>query len=31
LFFKYGGVNKMKIDSSGNITVTGNITAYGSV
>jgi hypothetical protein len=31
LFFKYGGVNKMKIDSSGNITVTGNVTAYGSV
>jgi hypothetical protein len=31
LFFKYGGVNKMKIDSSGNITATGNITAYGSV
>lgn len=31
LFFKYAGVNKMKIDSSGNITVTGNITAYGSV
>jgi hypothetical protein len=31
LFFRYAGVNKMKIDSSGNITVTGNITAYGSV
>jgi trimeric autotransporter adhesin len=31
LFFKYGGVNKMKIDSSGNITVTGDVTAYGSV
>jgi hypothetical protein len=31
LFFKYAGVNKMKIDSSGNITVTGNVTAYGSV
>jgi hypothetical protein len=31
LFFKYAGVNKMKIDSSGNITVTGNLTAFGSV
>ena len=31
LFFRYAGVNKMKIDSSGNITVTGNVTAYGSV
>jgi hypothetical protein len=31
LFFRYAGVNKMKIDSSGNITATGNITAYGSV
>ncbi len=31
LFFKYGGVNKAKLDSSGNLTVTGNITAYGTV
>ena len=31
LFFRYAGVNKMKIDSSGNITVTGNVTAFGSV
>jgi hypothetical protein len=31
LFFAYGGVNKAKIDSSGNLTVTGNVTAYGSV
>jgi hypothetical protein len=31
LYFKYGGVNKMKLDSSGNITVTGNVTAYGTV
>lgn len=31
LFFKHAGVNKMKIDSSGNITVTGNVTAFGSV
>jgi len=31
LFFRYAGVNKMKIDTSGNITVTGNVTAFGSV
>lgn len=31
LFFKYGGVNKAKLDSSGNLTVTGNITAFGTV
>ena len=31
LIFKYSGVNKMKIDSSGNLTVTGNVTAYGTV
>lgn len=31
LYFKYSGTNKMKIDSSGNLTVTGNITAYGTV
>lgn len=31
LFFKFGGVNKMKLDSSGNLTVTGNITAFGTV
>lgn len=31
LIFKYSGTNKMKIDSSGNLTVTGNVTAYGSV
>jgi hypothetical protein len=31
LIFKYSGTNKMKIDSSGNLTVVGNITAYGSV
>lgn len=31
LYFKYGGVNKMKLDSSGNITVVGNVTAYGTV
>ena len=31
LYFKYGGVNKAKLDSSGNLTVTGNVTAYGTV
>lgn len=31
LYFKYGGVNKFKIDSSGNLTVVGNVTAYGTV
>lgn len=31
LYFKYSGVNKAKLDSSGNLTVTGNVTAYGSV
>lgn len=31
LTFAYNGVNKMRLDDSGNITVTGNVTAYGSV
>lgn len=31
LYFKSGGVNKMKIDASGNLTVTGNVSAYGTV
>jgi len=31
LFFKHNGTNKFKIDSSGNLTVTGNLTAYGTV
>jgi hypothetical protein len=31
LYFATGGVNKMKLDSSGNITVVGNVTAYGTV
>lgn len=31
LFFKSGGVNKAKLDASGNLTVTGNITAFGTV
>ena len=31
LIFKYSGTNIMKIDSSGNLTVVGNVTAYGTV
>ena len=31
LIFKFGGTGKMKLDSSGNLTVVGNITAYGSI
>ena len=31
LTFAYGGVNKFRIDSSGNLTVTGNVTAYGTI
>ena len=31
LIFAYDGANKMKLDSDGNITVTGNVTAYGSL
>ena len=31
LFFKHNNSNKMKLDSSGNMTVTGNVTAYGTV
>jgi hypothetical protein len=31
LVISYGGVNKMKLDASGNLTVTGNVTAYGTV
>ncbi len=31
VYFKHNGVNKAKLDSSGNLTVVGNVTAYGSV
>jgi hypothetical protein len=31
LYFKYSGVNKASLDSSGNLTVVGNVTAYGTV
>lgn len=31
LYFAYSGTNKAKLDSSGNLTVIGNITAYGTM
>ena len=31
LYFATGGTNKMKLDASGNLTVTGDVTAFGSV
>ena len=31
IYFATSGTNKMKLDASGNMTVVGNITAYGSV
>ena len=31
LYFASGGTNKMKLDASGNLSVSGNITAYTSV
>lgn len=31
LYFATGGVNKMKLDADGNLTTTGNITAFGTV
>jgi hypothetical protein len=31
LTFAYNGVNRMRLDSSGNLTVTGNITAFGTI
>lgn len=31
LLFKHSGTTKAQLDSSGNLTVTGNITAYGTV
>ena len=31
LIFKHSGVSKMKLDSSGNITVVGDITAFGTI
>jgi hypothetical protein len=31
LIIKYSGTSKMELDTSGNLTVTGNITAYGTI
>ena len=31
LIFSYSGADKMKIDSSGNLTVIGNVTGYGTI
>ena len=31
LLFKYNGANRAKLDSAGNFTVIGNVTAYGTV
>jgi hypothetical protein len=31
IYFAYGGVNKASLDSSGNLVVVGNVTAYGTI
>ena len=31
LYFAHSGTNKMKLDSSGNLTVVGDVTAYGTI
>lgn len=31
LYFAIGGVNKMKLDATGNLTVAGDVTAFGTV
>ena len=31
LLIKFGGTSKAKLDSSGNLTVVGNVTAYGTI
>jgi hypothetical protein len=31
LLFRYNGANRMQLDSSGNLTVIGNVTAYGAL
>ena len=31
IYFAYGGVNKMRLDDSGNLVVVGNVTAYGTL
>jgi hypothetical protein len=31
LYFQYAGANKAKLDSNGNFTTTGNVTAFGTL
>lgn len=31
LYFATGGTNKMKLDASGNLTVVGDVTAFGTI
>ena len=31
LYFAHSGTNKMKLDSSGNLTVVGDVTAFGTI
>jgi hypothetical protein len=31
LYFATGGVNKMKIDATGNLTCAGDVIAYGTI
>jgi len=31
LYFATSGTNKMKLDASGNLTVVGDVTAYGTM
>ena len=31
LLFRSGGTNRMRLDTSGNLTLTGNVTAFGSI
>ena len=31
LYFATSGTNKMKLDASGNLTVVGDVTAYGTI
>ena len=31
LLFRSSGTNRMRLDTSGNLTLTGNVTAYGSI
>ena len=31
LYFAYNGVNKMSVDTGGNLVVTGDLTAFGTI